>query len=352
MLIGLIAILVMLQLFAVNESFKQNTVSTNSAQTNGSIALFSLEREMRMAGYGIADSAALGCGTIQYYYNSGGGSGAYSSPPGPAAGALPPLYMAPAIITQGSGSNPDAVTLMYASDAYRMFPATITATMPSPSAELNVDSVNGFTDGDLMVAVQNGTCALMQVTQVQASALKLQHNPGSSAPFNPAGGTSLLPAFTSGALLYNLGTPVVRTFSISNNNLLVAEWRSGLAGGTGQTLANEVVDLQAEYGLDNGVNNGTVTASTYVEGDGNVDGYTTATPTSALGWEELLAIRVGILARGTYDKPNTSGVCTATTVAPTWKGGTFNVPGGLPSCYHYRVFETVVPLRNMIWRNS
>jgi hypothetical protein len=27
-----------------------------------------------------------------------------------------------------------------------------------------------------------------------------------------------------------------------------------------------------------------------------------------------------------------------------------NVPGGLPSCYKYRVFETVIPLRNMIWR--
>jgi len=28
------------------------------------------------------------------------------------------------------------------------------------------------------------------------------------------------------------------------------------------------------------------------------------------------------------------------------------VPGGIPSCYKYRVFETVVPLRNMLWRQS
>ena len=60
-------------------------------------------------------------------------------------------------------------------------------------------------------------------------------------------------------------------------------------------------------------------------------------------------MRMAVLARiGVYEKP-TGGVCTATTVAPTWAGGSFIVPEGLPSCYRYRVFETVVPLRDQIW---
>jgi len=25
------------------------------------------------------------------------------------------------------------------------------------------------------------------------------------------------------------------------------------------------------------------------------------------------------------------------------------VPGGLPSCYRYKLFETIVPLRNVLW---
>ena len=29
---------------------------------------------------------------------------------------------------------------------------------------------------------------------------------------------------------------------------------------------------------------------------------------------------------------------------------TLQAVGALPSCYKYRVFETIVPLRNMIWR--
>ena len=43
-----------------------------------------------------------------------------------------------------------------------------------------------------------------------------------------------------------------------------------------------------------------------------------------------------------------------TTVAPTWAGGTFTAvsvaSGSEDRCYRYRVFETTIPLRNMIWR--
>jgi type IV pilus assembly protein PilW len=68
-------------------------------------------------------------------------------------------------------------------------------------------------------------------------------------------------------------------------------------------------------------------------------------------------VRLAVLARSEhYEKPSTpGGACEATTAAnrPTWSGGdflTFNAPGALPSCYKYRMFETVVPMRNMIWR--
>ena len=62
-----------------------------------------------------------------------------------------------------------------------------------------------------------------------------------------------------------------------------------------------------------------------------------------------------------YEKPSTAGgPCEATTAAnrPAWGGTanlpfpTFDAPGALPSCYKYRVFETVVPLRNMLWRSE
>lgn len=346
MAIGMLGMLAIMQAFAVNERYKESTIGSTAAQTNGAIALFTIERDVRMAGYGIANTSALGCSTIQYHYD-----GAYSNPPGGGSGAaLPTLIMAPVVITQGTGTNPDSITTMSSSNAYRFAPATITSTMPHSSAELNLDDVTGFADGDLVIATQGASCALMQITQVQTAALKLQHNPGGSAPFNPAGGTNALPAFTSGAQLFNMGNPQIRTYAVGTNDLTLAEWRLALTSGTAaatNVIVDEIVDLQAEYGVDDGSNGGTAD-------DGILDGYTTTTPASSAGWTQVLAIRLAVLARGGYERPDGGGACTATLAAnpPTWAAGNLTVPGGLPSCYRFRVFETTVPIRNMIWRDA
>jgi type IV pilus assembly protein PilW len=80
----------------------------------------------------------------------------------------------------------------------------------------------------------------------------------------------------------------------------------------------------------------------------------TVPPPDATAWQRVIAVRVGVLVRSqNFEKPSVAGgPCEATLVAsaPAWAGGAFTVPGGLPSCYKHRVFETVIPLRNMIWR--
>ena len=77
-----------------------------------------------------------------------------------------------------------------------------------------------------------------------------------------------------------------------------------------------------------------------------------AAPTAA-DWAQVLAMRLAVVARsGLREKANpATGVCDITTAAPTWSGGTLDVSTD-PNwqCYRYRVFETTVPLRNMIWR--
>lgn len=361
MVIGLIGIIVITQVYLVNESYKRSTTGAGSAQVNGAIALYTLERDLRMAGYGIASSDALGCGQVQYYYN-----GAYSSPPGSASGALPPIVLAPVVITDGGG-GPDTITVMYSTDAERIVPATLSKSMPTPSAELNLDNPTGFSDnpGDLIILSQGGVCTLMQVTQVQVSALKLQHNPGSTALWNPAGGGSLFPAYSQGASVFNLGRPLVNTYSISSSSLRLLTMFTASAttvvpgyNATPVSLISDIVDLQAQYGKDNGNGAGVSGNCTGLGGgtanDGIVDCYDNNTPTTAIGWQQVLSVRIGVLARSqNYEKPEPAGsACTATTAAPTWDGGTFAVPGGIPSCYKYRAFETVVPLRNMIWRQS
>lgn len=357
MVIGLIGIIIITQVYLVNENYKRSTTGAGGAQVNGAIALYTLERDLRMAGYGIANSDALGCGQIQYYYN-----GVYSSPPGSASGALPPMVLAPVVITDG-GAGPDTITVMYSTDAERIVPATLSKSMPTPSAELNLDNPTGFSDnpGDLIILSQGGVCTLMQVTEVQVSALKLQHNPGNTALWNPAGGGSLFPAYSQGTTVFNLGRPLVNTYSISSGSLQLLSMFTASAttvvpgyNTTPISLISDIVDLQAQYGKDNGVNNGTITNTSYTANDGIVDSYDTVTPATAAAWQQVLSVRIGVLARSqNYEKPDPpGGACTATTAAPTWQGGTFTLPDGIPSCYKYRAFETVVPLRNMIWRQS
>jgi type IV pilus assembly protein PilW len=335
--LGMLGILAIMQAFAVTEKYKESTTGTNSAQTNGSIALFSIERDVRMAGYGIASTTALGCGPVQYYYNSN-----YTSPPG---GTLAALRVAPVMITQGSGSTPQDIITTFASTAsYRFAPAILTATMASASAAITPDTTTAFAIGDLVMAVNSGTCAIMQVTNVLTSTLE-HTNMSGAAPFNPPSG-STLPAFAANSQLFNLGRPQIRTYAVTSSDLTVADWLLTLAGTPSTVIVDEIVDLQAEYGLDDGGGGGT-------PDDGKVDTYTTVTPTSAAGWQQLLAIRFAVMSRGPFEQPNASGTCTATTAAPTWAGGTLNLPTTAQSgCYRYRVFETTVPIRNMIWRDA
>lgn len=356
LVIALIALLAIGSVVVTNDRFQRATIGTSDAQTTGALALYAIERDARMAGYGLANGAALGCAPIQYYYSANGGNcGAecYSKPANAAASF--DLRFAPVFIEDDvDGDGPDAITLAYANPGNRFVPGTIKENMPEPAAEMKLEEVGGFDDNELIVVFQPGIgCVLKQITQVQgAAAQKLQTNSGNAAPWNPVGGTSLFPAFTKGALVFNLGRPVFRRYDVKNDQLRVTDhftYASATAlpaiGNNPEVLHDQIVDLQAQYGKD-------------TDGDQLVDTWDTLLPAD---WTQVLAVRIGVLARSRDEGRRENGACTATTKLPRWTGsapdGTpgnsdFTVPGGIPSCYKFRVFETTIPLRNMIWRES
>jgi len=352
MLIGLIGIVIITHLYLTNEEYKRSTTGAGAAQVNGAVALYTLEREIRMGGYGINHSAALGCtcagvncSPVQYYYN------AFSSfpPAGAAAGALPARVIAPVLITDNPGGA-DSITVLYSAASERMLPAAISEVTVAANHDYKVDGIQGFQDNNLIVVSQGGTCLLRQISKVQTGTTVLEHRTG---PYNPV--ASFGPGFTAGAAVFNLGTPtatggpVWRTFSIGQNRLQAEDVLRTLAtwpaAATPQQLVDDIVDLQAQYGKDDGTGGA-------VADDGAVDVWDTVPPADATAWRRVLAVRVAVLARSqNYEKPSVAGgPCDATLNAPTWSGGALTVPGGLPSCYRFRVFETVIPLRNMIWR--
>jgi type IV pilus assembly protein PilW len=333
-LIGMIGILVITQAYITGDRFNRSTLGEGGAQTNGLIALYSVERDVRLAGYGIANTNALGCGLAHWHY-----SGSYAAVDG---GSLTDIRVAPLVITAAAG-EPDRITVLYGGESERIMPTLVTA-FDGPNNHVTLDGVAGFAVNDFLLLLGAGGCSLAKVTAVEPAQQRLIVGAGG---FNPAGWGGF-PAYAGGDLVFNMGTnPVLREYSVANGKLRLTEGLLQSGALVTQELVDGIMDMRAEYGKD--TNN-----------DNVVETWNNTLPASAAEWEQVLAMRIGIVARiGNYEKPTGGTDCDATTTAnaPTWTGGGFDkldfaTVASQDRCYRYRVFETTVPLRNLIWRTS
>jgi type IV pilus assembly protein PilW len=349
-LIGMIGIVVMFQVLSVAEAQKRNTTHGADAQSSGAIGLFAMQQDVQLGGYGlgVAGDDQIGC-MVDAYNND-------------AAVKDVDFGLYPIEIAQGAGGAPDQIRVLYGNSAYFVATRTFTA---STGTTKTMDSAGraGFDIGDKVVFVAEGAapqCVLQQVTDRPAGdLLRIDHAQGGNA-FNQGGVAATFGAASGFA--FNLGpTPRRNVWRISTtadpqgpNRLVVSDATFGI--GTPVELSDNIVDLQAEYGVDTNGN-------TFVEDNE----WTTVTPAGA-NWRRLRAIRVALLARSAqYDKA-------ACSPNPQWTSGAggalaltnfvmTNVDGsaGAADCsenpaspnnwkrYRYSVYETVIPLRNMIW---
>ncbi|MDA0190077.1 MAG: hypothetical protein OSW77_07035 [Proteobacteria bacterium] len=97
LVVGLITTLVITQVFASFEGQKRTTSGVGDIQTNGAFAVYQIEREVRMAGYGLVGTGGLLCPL--------GANVAVDAYAAPAAAPL-----APAHIVDG-GAGPDTLTV-------------------------------------------------------------------------------------------------------------------------------------------------------------------------------------------------------------------------------------------------
>jgi len=351
MVIALLASIVVYQVFAVSERQKRTTTGAADAQSNGAIGFYLLERDIKMAGWGLEGSAVTDCTNAYTYYEEGGVGGPIDD------------FFASVSITDG-GANPDTISIKYYGDPSEanvdFSLVTLTKTMPQSSAELNVSRTDACKEGDLAFVMQNGNCTLMEITHTQDKALKLQHNPGGSASYNPPisyQNDNNWPAYTGCAEGSSCTSPASiqcfsrlfrRIYRIQDLNLELQEPDTDNVIQTYQ-VAPEIVDLQAEYGIaplgSQQVNEWQPATGTWIA------------PLANINIRRIKAVRIALVARSAqFEKPDSSGVCATTTPAmvagwSTWATfDTANYPADW-QCYRYKVFETVVPLRNIIWSN-
>lgn len=354
LVIGMLGTLIVAQAFTSNEARKRTTTSNADSQANGAIALYMLERDTKAAGWGMAagSTSYSGCTTIYAYCDKNAACGG-------AEGALTGINFAPVLINDG-GNKPDTLTIQYFADPNMgsSLPSGSTVVrkkMALPSSELDVANPATCSEGDLALVSQAGNCTVMKITEVQEESSRLQHNPGLHGEYNPPANFSNdngWPKYQAGASVTcfkpAVNGPIFRkVYSVNTaTSELQRNDNSQNPVVTNELVMNDVVDLQAQYGVAP-ANSQTIT-SWVSAADAGWDN-----PTPA-NWARIKAIRVALVTRSSqYERPATAGgTCSATTSLATSWGAikTDNYPSDW-GCYRYRVLETVIPLRNVIWGN-
>ncbi len=343
--LGMLAVAIISQVFAVSEAKKRTTTSGSDAQINGALALYTMQREVQMAGYGVAAKGdAMGC-TVNYQNSSGPGS----------------FILAPVLIAAGNnGSN--VVTVLRSAKASFSVPILITEDHDKASDYYKVQSSLGVDTGDLLIAVHESwdalkPCSMVQANPSAAKALTSTVIPVASGGAGPWNDTAILPAggYPSDSYLLNVGSLSLRQYTLNSatNSLQMSELTAASLDWTAaQDVYPHIVVFRAMYGKD-------------TTADEVVDTYDNTTPTTAAEWRQVRAIRLVMVARSAnYEKDAViSGalqwdVGSAAAVAGTTDCHTdskcLSIPlNFLPDWQHYRykVYDTVVPLRNVIWNS-
>jgi type IV pilus assembly protein PilW len=357
MLIGMLASIVIFQVSSVSERQKRTTTGSADAQTNAAFALYAIERDAKMAGFGLEADTLAGCKKIYSYFNDG------NNAPAPLT-----AYSSPAAIslTNGTGNASDTIQIVYytnpADDDF-VIPSstTLRGPMATPSSVLDVLNTGGCKANKLALLQQlegDRSCTVIQVTKVNPIAFTLEHDAGGPPTYNPSVTymtDNAWPTYKKGDVL-RCGvsvSPTTRIYQLNATNELTVNDSATVVGV--QPIAGNIVVLQAQYGVADAGSLAVNRADQWTDATGN---WAEKTLTIEDGnGKRIKAIRVAVVARSSeYEKPE-GNACTTTTsdMVDNWSTwADLSAVKNLPDweCYRYKVVETVIPLRNVIWANT
>jgi len=401
MVISLVGVLVIFQVFAVNEDVRRTTTAGSDEQTSGLVALLRLERELRLAGFGINDFDLMGCPVSMYDNQS-------------APTAVPAFSLAPVrIVTNrdsANNNNPatDQISIIYGDVSQTSASVALGTDMATATDTVTLTYRYGFHTGDRFVIGQqppnllatqvlvtctmgevNGLVGLIDLKHDGAGYINTVTGLATQPRFNNPVGFPVLYPYLAGKVM-NLGqNPVRETFSLTvgnadpskNNKLYVQNIWADAADPASQTqpVAEQIVALKAEYGMDDSNNNGSVTHAAYAVDDNIIDNYVDSNAATApnnlnaaqyqgqQGWQRVRSVRLAVVSRSLVAaKPLSGTTCDATPDftddanyqvrwargpdAPAGKKIDLRNTGADWRCYKYKVYESVVPLRNVFWR--
>ncbi|HTP62515.1 MAG TPA: PilW family protein [Burkholderiales bacterium] len=342
MALGLLSVLIITQVMSLFEAQRRSTTGSADAQTNGGIALYSISRELQMAGFGLMPitNPSLECNVVTY-----GGTGITG---------IAPVSITDGVAAAGVDAS-DTITLRYATS---QMGGTVSQVSSLVGNAATVQSNLGCQVGDATLASAGATCAFSTVTAVSAAGV---------SPI------TITLANTTNVLSSNLGclgqwNEVTYAVNQATGNLD----RTSVVNGVSTTVPSVVgvVNLQAQYGIST-----SATSNQIVQWvDATAGGTWDPALITVANRNRIKAVRVAVVARNAKIEPAavTTACSSIVLAAPTglcaWDAtSALPNPIALPfiaspaptidlspadanwARYRYRVFETIIPLRNVIW---
>lgn len=356
MVIGLLATLAIMQVFTAFEGQKRSTSGNADAQTNGSVALYSLQRDLRLGGYGLPlmdeDNLGLLCNETTLNTTATANS------------ASIPINIIPVMIQDGgvAAGASDLITVNYGTTPNAGLPVEVNAIETTPGNPVNIINNMNCNNEDIVIAINGSECAAQKITPAPPfpNTIDLTQLPRAagkpSTHITLHSNDGILP----GTKISCVTTWNSVTYSIVNNQLMRGA----------NALVDGIVSLQAQYGISASPNSNIITQWVSATGIWNIAALTPnpATVASINNRNRIKAVRVAVVARnGLLEKlPAVSAACSSiTAINPTgvcaWDATSANPTIASPAPtvdlsnipnwnqYRYRVFETIVPLRNVVW---
>ena len=365
--IGLIAVLVIYQVYAVAEGFKRNTTAAGEAQQNGLFSTFVLGMEIGNGGAGMAAAAQD-----------------LASCPDP-GGAMPQRFAQsfrpiPVLITDGGASaTSDSFVINY-SMATTLANSALFTGNAAPGATLPVQSPGGFHIDDLVVGISAPTAPGSPCASSRVTAVTVPDANGivtiTQTPLFPAGGID----FFGSSVLLNMG-PCNRAQKIQysvNNGVLYSTPLLDTSGANcgnlanplvGNPLASNILVMKVEYGIDSDLDPKRL-LDTWVQASAAPWDPATLLPAPITTINQIKAVRIGIIVQSDQFDKNLAGFTGGdyTNGDYIWvlfdcaDANKANCPGRLTGSmaatvspagnWRFRKYETVIPLRNEIWNKT
>jgi type IV pilus assembly protein PilW len=335
--IGLLATLVIMKTAVLFETRRKATTGIADAQMNVSFALANVTRDLRMAGHGLGPPDALGCIVKRSLGTT----------------VLDDWVLWPVTIIDGADGAPDTLLVLSSGKPQSLTAARLIAPYAADANVMMINSTLGMTTGDALLLHETGNtqCPLVKVTDIPMGEYRVWHEPVPS-------GLLTASAYAEGSAVINLGAVHYQRYSINTVSQLQME-RYDATKNTwqGSALAADVVSLQAQFGYDarpTPAGAPRVTRWSAALIDANANG--TAADIGDL--RRILAVRIAVVSRSAQ---RSDQGCSSE--LPTWwaanesTGVMEDTPIAVNTtadwaCYRYRVLQSEVPLRNLIWSDS